>query len=84
MSAETTLIDEIKYAKLDDSEMESIKVNITKGKALGFYEDEQGVVRLQGQICVLQKSGPSAKILLEAHITLYSIHRGGTKMYKDL
>ena len=69
---------------MGDSEMDRIKENIRKGKAPGFYEDDQGIVRFQGRVCIPQKSGLSAKILSEAHNTTYPIHPGGTKMYRDL
>jgi len=84
LTVQPTLLDEIKGAQVDDPEMERIKVNISKRKALGFYEDDQGIIRFQGRVCVPQKSGLSAKILSEAHNTLYSIHPGGTNMYRDL
>ena len=69
---------------MDDLKMERIKVNISKEKAPGFYEDDQGIIRFQGRVCILQKSGLSTKILSEAHNTMCSIHPGGTKMYRDL
>ena len=69
---------------MGDPEMERIKKNIRKGKALGFHEDDQGIIRFQGRVCVPQKLGLSVKILSGAHNTTYSIHPGGTKMYRDL
>ena len=35
--------------------IKEIKVNISKGKALGFVEDEQGIIRFQNRICVPQR-----------------------------
>ena len=81
ITIQPTLPDEIKSAQMDDLEMERIKENIRKGKAPGFYEDDQGILRFQGRVCEPQKLGLSAKILSEAHNTMYSI---GTKMYGDL
>jgi len=79
-----TLLDEIKSAQMDDPEIERIKVNMRTGEAPGSYEDDQGVIRFQGRVCVAQKSGFSTKILSEAHSTTYSIHPRGTNMYRDL
>ena len=84
MTVQPTLLDEIKVAQFGDPKIEYIKVNMSKGKALGFYEDDQGIVKFQGRVCMPQKSGLSTKKLSEAHNTMYSIHLGGTKMYRDL
>jgi len=84
LPVQPTLLDEIKSAQVDDLEMERVKMNISKGNALGFYEDDQGIIRFQGRVCALHKIGLSTKILSEAHNTMYSIHPGGTKMCRDL
>ena len=84
ISNQPTLLDEIKYTYLGGPKIEGIKVNIRKEKLLGFYEDDKVVIRFQGRVCVLQKLRLSAKIPFEAHNTLYSVHLGGMKIYKDL
>jgi len=66
-----------------DEEKERIQVAISKGKALGFVEDEQGVIRFQNQICVPQKMELKERTF-EAYNTKYSIHTEGTKIYRDL
>ena len=43
LTVQPTLLDEIKSAQMDDPEMERIKMNIRKGNAPGFYEDDQGL-----------------------------------------
>ena len=45
LPVQPTLLDEIKSAQVDDLEMERVKMNISKGNALGFYEDDQGIIR---------------------------------------
>ena len=40
LTVQPTVLDEIKSTQMDDLEMERIKVNIRKGKAPGFYEDD--------------------------------------------
>jgi len=61
-----------------------IKVNINKGKALGFVEDEHGIVRFRNQIYIPQRDELKERILPKAHNIKYSIHPGGIKMYRDL
>jgi len=57
---------------------------MSKGKVSRFFEDGQAVIRLQGQISVLQKMELREKILFETHNTMYSIHSKGTDMYQDI
>ena len=79
-----TLLDEIRLAQVGDMEIERIKENISKGRALDFTEDERGIIRFRNRVCVPQMAGLREKIMTEAHNTTYSIHPGGTKMYQDL
>jgi len=79
-----TLLDEIKQAQTKDDEVERIREGISKGKALGFVENEHGIIRFQNRICVPQRENLKERIMAEAHNTKYSIHPGGMKMYRDL
>jgi hypothetical protein len=49
-------------------------------KSLGFSEDDEGVLRYKGRICVPNIKELKDKILCEAHESTYSIHPGGNKM----
>ena len=77
-----TLLDEIKQVHVGNAEIERIKTNISKGKALSFIEDEQGTIRFQNRICVVQKMELEENIMSEADNI--SIHPGEMKMYRDL
>jgi hypothetical protein len=59
-----------------------IKEKINKG--LGFYMTTDGLLMYQNRICVLNDEEIKKLILEEAHFSLYSVHPGGTKMYRDL
>jgi hypothetical protein len=59
-----------------------IKEKINKG--LGFYMKTDGLLMYQNRICVLNDEEIKKLILEEAHFSLYSVHPGGTKMYRDL
>jgi len=51
-------------------------VNMSKGKALGFIEDEQGIIRFQNRICVPQRMEQRERIN-KAYNVKYSIDLGG-------
>jgi hypothetical protein len=58
--------------------------NIKEEKSHGFMEDDQGVLRYKGRICVTSVKQLKDKILHEAYESAYSIHPRGNKMYHDL
>jgi len=78
---QSTLLDEIKQAQIKDEEVKRIRESINKGKALGFVEDEQGVIRFQNRIFAQQERELKERIMVEAHNARYYICPGGTKMY---
>nr|ABA92247.2 retrotransposon protein, putative, Ty3-gypsy subclass [Oryza sativa Japonica Group] len=84
LEAKPTLIDQVREAQINDPDIQEIKKNMRRGKAIGFLEDEQGTVWLGERICVPDNKDLKDAILKEAHDTLYSIHPGSTKMYQDL
>src|SRR5512142_529001 len=84
LEAKPTLIDQVREAQINDPDIQEIKKNMRRGKAIGFLEDEQGTVWLGERICVPDNKDLKDAILKEAHDTLYSIHPGSIKMYQDL
>nr|ABF96299.1 retrotransposon protein, putative, Ty3-gypsy subclass, expressed [Oryza sativa Japonica Group] len=84
LEAKPTLIDQVREAQINDPDIQEIKKNMRRGKAIGFLEDEQGTVWLGERICVPDNKDLKDAVLKEAHDTLYSIHPGSTKMYQDL
>jgi hypothetical protein len=57
---------------------------IQDNKTSDFSEDSQGTLWLGRRICVPSLKYIKELILREAHDSVYSIHPGSTKMYKDL
>ncbi|XP_070015668.1 uncharacterized protein [Nicotiana sylvestris] len=55
-----------------------------QGSAKEISIGEDGVLWLQGRLCVPNVDGLRERILDEAHCSRYSIHPGATKMYRDL
>nr|AAV31295.1 putative polyprotein [Oryza sativa Japonica Group] len=84
LEAKPTLFDQVREAQVNDPDIQEIKKNMRRGKAIGFVEDEQGTVWLGERICVPENKELKDTIMKEAHETLYSIHPGSTKMYQDL
>ncbi len=46
--------------------------------------DSEGDLKFWDRLCVLDDEENRGEILHEAHRSSYTIHLGGTKMYKDL
>jgi hypothetical protein len=78
------LEDRIRIAQKSCADIKVLQELMKEGKVEDYHLDEQGTVWLKGQICVLQDKALLEQIMREAHDSRYSIHRGSTKMYKDL
>jgi hypothetical protein len=77
-----TLLERIRAAQEQDDETTRLKEKINKG--LGFYITSDGLFRYQNRICVPNDEEIKKLILEETHFSPYSVHPGGTKMYRDL
>jgi hypothetical protein len=84
MEVEPTLEAEIREGQLEDAKLQEIRQLIKDNKTSDFLEDSQGTLWLGKQICVPNLKHLRELFLREAHDLAYSIHPGGTKMYKDL
>lgn len=78
------LHEEILKKQLIDTTIQTLKENIIEGKVTEFRIDQDGLIRFQDRICVPNDVTLKNKILQEAHSSLYTIHPGSTKMYKDI
>ena len=67
MEVESTLEQDIRKGQLTDEKIIEIKGLIKEDKALGFTEDEQGVLWFKGRICVPNIKSIKELILREAH-----------------
>ncbi|KAH9763374.1 Endonuclease [Citrus sinensis] len=77
----STLLEKIKEGQESDSYLKNLKIE-ANSKDMSFKKSERGIILFKDRICVLKDI--KKEILLEAHTTLYSLHPGTTKMYKDL
>jgi hypothetical protein len=81
-----TLRDEIIAAQKNDEGMGHIKRRMSEGdpKVDFFREDVEGTLRFKERLVVPKRETLKKKILDEAHMSMYSIHPGSTKMCHNL
>ncbi|XP_070017132.1 uncharacterized protein [Nicotiana sylvestris] len=81
---QSLLLEHIKAHQFDDPHLIVQREMAQWGGAKEFLLCYDGVMRLQGQICVPNADGLRELILEEAHSLRCSIHAGVTKIYCDL
>ncbi|OMO80899.1 reverse transcriptase [Corchorus capsularis] len=79
-----TLIERIKEAQLVDSALQKVRANIETGAPSDFRIHDDGSLRFGDRLCVPNDVEIKKVILDEAHYSGYTVHPGGTKMYRDL
>nr|CAD1827328.1 unnamed protein product [Ananas comosus var. bracteatus] len=79
-----TLLEKVKTQQLQDSYLQKVRGDVEGGHANDFNVGSDGTIRFRGRLCVPSDEGMRSEIMQEAHQSPYSIHPGGTKMYKDL
>jgi hypothetical protein len=84
LEVKPNLMDQIREAQKVDTKIDEIKENMSKGKADGFREDDQGTIWFEKRVCIPRDPEIKRLIFQEAHDSPYSIHPGNTKMYMDL
>jgi len=84
LTLQPSTVDEIQVNQESDPKLQRIKENLEKEKSPGFVVYEDGTLRFQNHLCVHKNEELRKQVLEEAHNTRYSVHPGGTKMYRDL
>ncbi|XP_075096463.1 uncharacterized protein LOC142174547 [Nicotiana tabacum] len=84
MGAKSTLVEQVEAKQFEDASLLKLKEGVLSGKIKNFALDENGVMRLNGRVCVPNMDDLRRAIMVEAHSSRYSIHLGSTKMYHDL
>ena len=82
LEIQPTLMEQIKKAQYGHPSIEGIKRKVSLGKASEFVLDDKGILRYGDRLCVPNIEDLKQQILAEGHTAPYSIHPGGTKMYK--
>jgi hypothetical protein len=78
------LLARIKAAQLKDPECAKIKQLLAEGKAKEFCLKEDGLLTHFRQVYVPGFGELRKEIMSEAHHSPYTVHPGGTKMYRDV
>ncbi|XP_070045936.1 uncharacterized protein [Nicotiana tomentosiformis] len=74
--AQPSLFEQIKARLFDDPHLLVLREMVLQGGAKEVVIIEDGVIWLQGRLCVPNVDGLREKILEEAHSSRYSIHAG--------
>ncbi|XP_070041238.1 uncharacterized protein [Nicotiana tomentosiformis] len=77
----SSIYDCIRERLYDDPHLFVLKDKVQHGDAKDVTIRDDGMLRMQGRICVPNIDGLCELILEEAHSSQYSIHPGATKMY---
>ena len=78
-----TLIEEIRDAQKEDPRLQKFRDQVEAGLRTDVHMHADGALHFGNRICVPQRE-VHQKILAKAHKSAYSIHQGGTKMYRDM
>ncbi|XP_070032416.1 uncharacterized protein [Nicotiana tomentosiformis] len=84
MVSRSSLFERIKAHHYDDTHLLVLKDTVQPSDAKDVTIGDNGVLRMQGQICVANVDGLRELVLEEAQILRYSIHPGAAKMYQNL
>jgi hypothetical protein len=84
VEVEPTLEAEIRKAQLEDEKLREIHQLIMENKTSDFIEDDNGTLWSGKRICIPNLKPIRELIFWEAQKSVYSIHHGSTKMYRDL
>ncbi|XP_070020479.1 uncharacterized protein [Nicotiana sylvestris] len=79
-----SLFDRIKEYQYDDPNLLVLKERVQHGDARDVIIGDDGVLRMQGRICVPNIDRLRELILEESRSSRYFIHPGAAKMYQDL
>ncbi|XP_070054379.1 uncharacterized protein [Nicotiana tomentosiformis] len=82
--AQSSLFEWINACEYDDLHLLVLRETVLLGGIKEVTIGEDGVLQLQGRLCIPNVDGLREKILEEAHNSRYSINSSATKMYRDL
>ena len=61
-----------------------LKEKVREGKFTNFNLNDEGVLWINGRLCVLDVDNLREEILEEAHFSTYSVHLAATKMCHNI
>ncbi|KAL5835872.1 hypothetical protein ACOSQ3_015424 [Xanthoceras sorbifolium] len=78
------LIQQIQDRQQQDEKLLAIRGQVQEGKQTDFVIKDYGILYFKDRVCVPNDDELRKTILTEVHSSPYSMHPGGTKMYRDL
>ncbi|XP_070007186.1 uncharacterized protein [Nicotiana sylvestris] len=81
---QSSLLGKIKARQFDDPHLAALRETVLQGISKEVSIGEDGILQLQGHLCVPNIDGLRERILEEAYSSRHSIHLNATKMYRDL
>ncbi|KAA3490754.1 DNA/RNA polymerases superfamily protein [Gossypium australe] len=84
LQVKPTWIEEIKDKQLVDEGLNAKRMQVQDGGLEEYNLSSDGVLCFQGRACMPKDGELRQKILHDAHSSLYAMHPGGSKMYRDL
>ncbi|XP_052888017.1 uncharacterized protein LOC128296626 [Gossypium arboreum] len=78
------MFDQIRAAQLEDEKLMKRKKIVRNGMVENFSVDEHDCLRFQNRLYIPTTSELKDLILQEAHDGTFTLHPGGTKMYRNL
>ena len=84
LTIQLTIFDGMKGARALDPELVHIMERIHKRKETTFTLSEEGILHLEGRLCVPTDVDIRIQLLFEVHEPPYSVHPWATKMYQGI
>ena len=84
LEAQPNLKQMIIDAQKNDEELQKKSQTVKDGDETEFSVKEARSLYFQNRLCVLDDKELKKKFLFEAHNTVFTLHPGDNKMYKDL
>jgi hypothetical protein len=84
LTLELTLMEEIRTAQLSNDKITKSHEEVEKGVQSDFHVAGDGIMKFRNRVCITNDAELKRVILSEAHQSLYTVHPGNTKMYRDL
>ena len=84
LKVQPIIIERIKVAQGQDSNLVEIRNEVIQGRKLEFNICGDGTLRFGDRLCVLDDKELKKALMIEAHCTPYSVHPRSTKMFRDL
>ena len=84
LTIQPTLIERIKTSQVDDAQIVNIIAEVQEEKRPEFNVSNDGVLWFGNRLCAPNDFALKKEIMGEAYCTLYSVHPGSTKMYRDI